>query len=109
MGVVIPPTSPWIFYQDTDANGKTIRASVDFTGTWAPSTVLNSGTVFRDPGCVFTKIAIGALSQDGSPAAGTKIVTVPDGTTNITKGQLNANGLVTVADIQGAAQLTALR
>lgn len=111
MGTVILPTSPWTFYAVTGGvnyDQTLIAFTVTFSGTWAPSTALTGGQTFRDPASPYTRVAIGALNQDGSPATGTKVVTVPSGTTNFTAGQLSAVGLNTIGDITGAPQITAL-
>lgn len=111
MGTVILPTSPWTFYAVTGGpNYATLflAFSVTFTGTWAPTTALTGGQTFRDPSSPYTRVAIGALNQDGTIPAGTKVVTVPSGTTNFTAGQLSSVGLNTISDITGAPQITAL-
>lgn len=108
MGVIIPPTSPWTFYSATDALGKTISATVSFSGAWTGTNTLTSGNVHRDAGCQWTRVIIGALNPDGSPATGSKTITIPTGDTPITQGQLNANGLTTVADVLTAPQITAI-
>lgn len=108
MGVVIPPTSPWTFYSTTDALGNQISATVTFSGAWADATPLTGGSVFRDPTCVYTQVIIGSINQDGSLPAGTKVVSVPAGTTNFTANQLAAVGLSTIADVKNAPQITAI-
>ena len=108
MGIVIPPTSPWTFYSATDAFGKTISATVTFSGSFADATALTGGSVFRDPTCVYTKVIIGSINPDGSLPAGTKTVTVPSGTTNFNAAQLASQGLSTIADVKNAPQITAI-
>ena len=110
MGVVIPPTSPWTFWQMTDNNGSLVwlSAAVGFTGQWGPTAPLTGGTTFRDPTSPFTRVIVGAINQDGSLPAGTKVVTVPLGTKTWTAQQLAAVGLSTVGDISGAPQITAM-
>lgn len=103
MGTPSPVVSPWTFYDTADVRGARITATVTFD----VSNTLTGATVFRDPTCVYTKVIIGSINPDGTLPAGTRVVTVPAGTTVITKAQLNSQGLVTVADIQGAPQITA--
>jgi hypothetical protein len=111
MGTVILPTSPWTFYAVTGGQNYDVlylAFSITFTGTWAPADPLTGGQTFRDPRSPYTRVAIGALNQDGSPAPGTKVVTVPLGTTNFTSAQLHSVGLDTIADVTTAPQITAL-
>lgn len=108
MGTVVPPVSPWTFYDVTDANGKHISATVTFNGTWTNATALTGGSVFRDPDCHYTQVIIGSINLDGSLPAGTKVIAVPAGTTNFTAGQLAAVGLSTIGDIETAPQITAI-
>jgi len=111
VGTVILPTSPWTFYAVSSDDGLGtlwLAFTVTFTGTWAPATALTGGQVFRAAASSYTRVAIGPLNTDGSIPTGTKVVTVPLGTTNFTANQLHAAGLNTVADITGAPQITAL-
>lgn len=110
MGTVILPTSPWMPYSVTKDDGSFwIYVQVTFTGTWAPSTVLTGGTVFRDAASPWTRIVMGSLDPaTGQPVAGAKVFVVPAGTTVFSKAQLNAQGFTTVADITGATQITAI-
>ena len=112
----VPPTSPWQFYDSgADANGKHIRATVTFSGTLTGTdpagwtNPLTGGTVVRDqnPDCLYTRVIIGPLNPDGTPAAGSKVLAVPAGTTTFTANQLHAAGLNTVADVANAGQITA--
>jgi hypothetical protein len=95
MGVATPPTSPYQFYDSgSDYRGRHI------TG----------GTVTRDAGCMYTRIVLGMLNADGSPAAGSKVIDVSglSGPRSFTKAQLNSVGLVTVDDIMNAPQISAI-
>lgn len=111
MGVVIPPTSPWTFYSATDGAGKVISGTVTFSGAWTGTNALTGGTFHRDSGCAFTKVVIGSINSDGSFPAGTKVIDVSavNGDQNFSQAQLNAVGLVTVADILNAPQITVTR
>lgn len=109
MGTVIPPTSPWTFYAQTASDGSiNIAFTVTFSGTWAPSTALTGGQAVRGANSPYTRVAIGPLNTDGTIPAGTKVITVPLGTTNFGTGQLHSAGLDTIADITAAPQITAL-
>ncbi|MER7280409.1 hypothetical protein ABT369_38830 [Dactylosporangium sp. NPDC000244] len=99
------PTSPWQFYDSGgDYQGRSIVASV----TFGADQVLTGGSVTRDTGCVYTKIIVGELDEDGQPSGTAKTINVANlnGTRSFSKAQLNAAGLVTVADISGY-QITA--
>jgi hypothetical protein len=105
-----PPTSPWTFYDSgSDYQGKHITASVTWSGAWTGTNALTGGTVTRDAGCVYTKVIIGALNPDGTPASGSKVIDMSGftGSRAFTAGQLSAVGLNTVADIVNARQITA--
>lgn len=110
MGTVIPPTSPWMAYSVTKDDGSFwIYVQLTFNGTWAPSTTLTGGTVFRDPASPYTKIVCGSLDPaTGQPMPDAKVFNVPAGTTTFNKSQLNQQGFFTVADITGATQITAI-
>jgi hypothetical protein len=110
MGIVIPPTSPWLAYAVTkDDQTFWIYVQLTFTGTWAPSTVLTGGQVFRDTKSPWTRIVVGPLDPaTGEPMPGSKVFNVPSGTTNFTQAQLNAQGFSTVGDVSGATQITAI-
>lgn len=101
------PTSPWTFWSANDNEGEVISATVTWVGAWTGANPLTGGTVFRDPGCAYTKVIIG-VGPDGTPNTSTRIVNVPSGTTSVTAGQLSAVGLDTVADVLGAPQITAI-
>lgn len=111
MGTVILPTSPWTFYAVTGGANYDVlylAFSVTFNGTWAPADPLTGGTTFRDPRSPYTRVAIGALNQDGTIPAGTIVVTIPLGTTDFTAQQMTSVGLNTIGDITTAPQITAL-
>lgn len=96
-----PITSPYLAYSATDYAGKVIS----FTVTFDTSNNLTGATVFRDPACLYTHVYIG-LGTDGTPNSTSKKFTVPSGTTQVTKAQINAVGVVTVNDALGT-QITA--
>jgi hypothetical protein len=110
MGIVIPPTSPWLAYAVTKDDGSFwIYVQLTFSGVWAPATVLTGGTVFRDPKSPWTRIVVGSLDPaTGEPVAGAKVFNVPPGTTNFSQAQLHAQGFDTVGDVSGATQTTAI-
>jgi hypothetical protein len=89
-------TSPWT-YEAADYHGKVIRISVPFNTT---TKVVSNATVFRDVGCVYTKVYIGIPS--GNPM----VFTIPDGTTTVTTAQMAAKGVTTWDDLN-SAQVTA--
>jgi hypothetical protein len=104
MGVATPPTSPYQFYDSgSDYRGRHITGTVTFDG----ANNLTGGTVTRDAGCMYTRIVLGMLNADGSPAAGSKVIDVSglSGPRSFTKAQLNSVGLVTVDDIMNAPQI----
>jgi hypothetical protein len=111
MGTIIAPTSPWTFDSTTDGNGKAISGTVTFSGAWTGTNALTGGTFHRDAGCVFTKVVIGAINQDGTYPAGTKVIDVSgvNGDQVFSQAQLHAVGLDTVADILTAPQTTFAR
>jgi hypothetical protein len=111
VGTVINPTSPWMFDQATDANGKVISGTVSFSGAWTGANTLTGGTFHRDAGCLYTKVIIGAINTDGTYPAGTKVIDLSGVTGDqvFTQAQLNAVGLTTIADITGAPQITFAR
>lgn len=100
-----PLTSPWQFYDSGgDYLGRSIVGTVTFDGAQA----LTGGSVVRDAGCLYTKILIGTLDDQGQPTGTTKTINVAglSGTRSFTKAQLNAVGLADVSDILGF-QITA--
>lgn len=111
-----PPTSPWLFYDSGgDFQGRHITGTATFSGVLtgtdptAWTNALTGGTVHRDAGCAYTKLIIGPLNPDGSPAAGAKVIDVSglSGDRSFSAAQLAAVGLSTVADIANAPQITA--
>lgn len=111
MGTVILPLSPWTFYSVTGGQNYDqlwLAFTVTFNGAWAAGDPLTGGQSFRDQRSAYTRVAIGALNQDGTIPAGTIVVTIPLGTTNYTAAQLASVGLNTIGDITGAPQITAL-
>lgn len=96
-----PPTSPWLAYSATDFAGHVIS----FTVTFDSSNNLTGATTFRDPACLYTKVYIG-VGPDGTPNTTPTQFTVPAGTLQVTKAQINAIGVFTVSDAQGT-QITA--
>lgn len=101
MDSTTPITSPWT-QQFRDNFGKVIRITLTFDNT---TRALSGGTVFRDVGCQWAKIYIGT-GTDGTPNSTGKVFAVPEGTTNITKNQLNQRGLNVIEDVL-ALQITA--
>jgi hypothetical protein len=99
-----PTTSPYVV-TFADYLGRVIRITVSFdTGT---GNILDI-VVFRDAGCLFTKILIGT-GGDGTPDSSTRSVTVPAGTTDLTQAQvdvLKGKGLATITQFVGF-QITA--
>lgn len=106
MGERTPAISPWV-QEFGDYQGRAIRITVTFdTGTRAITGI----SVFRAPGCLFTKILIG-VGVDGVPDSTDKAINVPAGTTVLTAQQLTAlsnKGLSTIEDFE-ALQITAGR
>lgn len=96
-----PPTSPWLAYTATDFAGFT----VSFTVTFDASNNLTGATVFRDAACQYKNVYIG-LGVDGTPNTTSKKFAIPAGTTQVSKAQINAVGVRTVADAQDT-QITA--
>lgn len=105
MGTPTPATSPWI-QEFGDYLGRVIRITVTFN---AGTRAITGVTVFRDVGCLFTKILIGT-SLDGNPDDTDKVVNVPVGTTVLTNGQLQAlanQGIATIENLTDSLQITA--
>lgn len=93
--------TPWI-YQADDYLDRALVITVNFNNA---SRVLSGATIVRDPGCLYAKIYFG-LGPDGTPDTTSRQFAVPEGTTNISKAQLNSGGLTTIEDIL-AGQVTA--
>jgi hypothetical protein len=96
-----PPVSPWV-WEAGDSNGNVIRATVTFDNVTG---ALSGMTVFRDPACLYVHVYIGT-GPDGTPNTAARQWAVPAGSTNVTAGQLAANGLHTISEMQ-ALQITA--
>jgi hypothetical protein len=95
---------PPYIWEAADYLNRVIRITVNFDdGT----RLLSGATVFRDAGCVYTKILVGK-GVDGSPDSTTKSFTVPAGTTPISQAQMNSRGFDTIEDFL-ALQITAGR
>ncbi|MGH3828237.1 MAG: hypothetical protein ACRDQX_13870 [Pseudonocardiaceae bacterium] len=86
--------SPWVF-EAFDYLGKAIRITVVFNDT---TKTLQSGTVFRDAGCVYTRVYIG-VGADGAPDTSVHKFIVPAGTSEFTSAQLSMVGLTSILDI----------
>lgn len=100
-----PPTvSPYVVTFG-DYLGRVIRITVSFdTGTGDLTDIV----VFRDAGCLFTKILIGT-GPDGTPDSSPRAVNVPAGTTDFTPAQLQVlknRGLNTITEFY-SYQITA--
>lgn len=98
-----PISSPFT-WQQSDTTGKVIRAVFSFNDA---TRALTGATVYRDPGCLKTTVYIG-VGPDGlveSTGANNTFV-IPDGTTNITSGQMAARGFNTIEEVL-ATQMTA--
>lgn len=101
-----PQLSPWV-WTGGDYLDRIIRITVTFDNVTRAITGI---TVFRDAGCLFTKLLIG-LGVDGAPDSTDRLVTVPAGTTVLSAGQRNqlaSRGLNAIEDIL-ALQITAGR
>jgi hypothetical protein len=98
-----PISSPYT-WQQSDINGKVIRATFSFNNS---TRALTGTVVYRDPGCLKTVIYIG-VGPDGQPEStgANNTFTIPDGTTNITSGQMASRGFHTIEDVL-ATQITA--
>lgn len=98
-----PVQSPWS-YEDRDIHGLILRATFSFNNT---TRALTGAVVFRDPGCLKTTVWLG-LGPDGTPntADANHTFVIPDGTTNISAGQMAARGFNTIEDVL-ATQITA--
>lgn len=95
------PTSPWVVaFPDYQMNAITISVS------FVPSThALISGTITRDPGCVYSRILLG-IGPDGTPDTSPNQFTVRVGTTNFSPAQMAKVGFNTMDDFLGL-QITA--
>lgn len=89
-----PPTSPQV-HVFKDYQGRALTISINFNES---NGNLTGGSVTRDPGCLYQTIYWG-VGDDGTPNSTTRQVTVTEGTTNITRQQLNALGLNGRTDI----------
>lgn len=106
MGIATPVTSPWVEIF-SDYIGRAIQITVTFNESTRQVTGV---TVYRDVGCLFTKILVG-VGPDGVPDNTSKSVTVPEGTTVLTAQQLAAlanKGLSSIEDF-AETQITAGR
>lgn len=93
--------SPWVF-EAADYQRNVIRITVTFDNS---TKELQTGTVYRDAACVYTRIYIG-LGADGTPDTSPHRFIVPAGTTTFTAAQMAMVGLNTINDIL-AFQVTA--
>lgn len=98
-----PVSSPYVNDSGIDANGRHI------TVTWAFNNAtrnLQSCTVHRDAGCLYTKILVG-IGADGTPDSTTHSFNVgnvnnpPDPDKVFNAAQMSAVGLDTIEDVLG--------
>ena len=92
--------SPYVVRFD-DYLHRAIVVTVNFNN--ATRSIINA-TVVRDAGCLWTKLLVG-VGADNTPDSTTRKVTVPEGTTNLTKAQFTAFGVDTIEQFQ-AYQIT---
>lgn len=94
----VPPTVSPFIREFSDYLGRVIRITATFDeGTKELTDII----VFRDSGCLFTKILIG-LGDDGRPDSSIRAVNVPAGTTDLTPAQVNvlkSRGLNTIDEL----------
>lgn len=96
-----PVTSPYVYDTGSDYLGRHLTCSFAFDNV---SRVLSGATVHRDVGCVYIAVLIG--DPNGTPTRIPAAGAIPEGDTQISKGQLNANGYATIEDVL-AKQITA--
>jgi hypothetical protein len=92
------PVSPYVFTV-RDYLGRTMSLTVPYDNT---TKVINAPvTVHRDAGCTYTKVIID-VGADGTPDTSTKTLNVAGftGDKTFTVNQVNAIGLVTLADVK---------
>lgn len=89
------PNSPMV-WEFRDFEGRVLRITVAYNNS---TRRIGTTTVFRQVGCLFRRI-YWDLGPDGTPDTSTRTVTVPNGTTSLTRAQLTtATGLDVVEDI----------
>lgn len=100
-----PVTSPYVYDSGGDYLGRHITITFVFDNV---TRALTSGTVFRDAGCVYTKIYVG-LGSDGTPDSTTHIFNVGAlaGDRSFAASQMAAAGLTTIESVLALGQITA--
>jgi hypothetical protein len=98
-----PISSPYT-WEARDVTGKAIRGVFSFNNA---TRALTGAVVYRDAGCIKTTIYIG-VGPDGAPESTgvNNTFVIPDGSTNITAGQMATRGFQTIEDVL-ATQITA--
>jgi hypothetical protein len=91
------PVSPYVFVV-RDFLGRVISLTVPYDAT---KVISGTCTVHRDAGCIYTKVIID-VGGDGTPDTSLKTLSVAGfvGDKTFTKAQVNAVGLVTLADVK---------
>jgi hypothetical protein len=100
-----PPSSPWTYDSGGDFQDRHVSISIVFNNA---TRVLQSATLHRDAGCVYTKIYIG-LGVDGKPDSTTHVFNIGNltGDRSVNSTQLAAVGLNTIEDVTALGQITA--
>lgn len=90
-GIPEPPYS----WASEDYAGRVISIVIDYNQTTGD---LTGATTTRASGCLFSRILIG-VGEDGSPENAPHKIQCPEGTRNVSAGQLHAVGLDTYQDV----------
>jgi hypothetical protein len=100
-----PVSSPWVYDSGPDFQDRHVSITVVFNNA---TRILQSATLHRDAGCVYTHIYIG-IGVDGKPetAAHTFDISNLSGDRSVTSTQLAAVGLNTIEDVLALGQITA--